>query len=149
MKSESASLLPAPVRFGTRTVALRLGLAWMMHRRSLPDLLRALTPSRPPPSPAPLASVEQALSAAEDLVARLPLVPDGCLYRALARYSVLRSAGHPARFVMGILPKTGELSGHAWVELNGEPYGEDVDPALVVTYSYPSPIESTSRSSGS
>jgi hypothetical protein len=68
-------------------------------------------------------------------------VPDTCLYRALARYGVLRSAGYPARFVMAINPASGgkeaDIAGHAWVELDGEPYGETVDPDLVVTYSYP------------
>jgi hypothetical protein len=86
----------------------------------------------------PLAEVERALAAAEAIVARLPLVPDSCLYRSLARYAALQSAGHPARFMIGIEPKSrGDITGHAWIELDGEPYGETLDPSLVVTYSYP------------
>lgn len=139
------SLVPEPVRALAQTaevMALRLGLARRVRKNSLPDLLRSLTPARPAARPVTLTSVEQSLLAAEGILERVPLLPDGCLYRALARYAVLRSAGHQARFVMGILPKSDDIKGHAWVELEGEPYGEELDPALVVTYSYPGLIGS-------
>ena len=77
---------------------------------------------------------------AQALLSRLRLVrvvPDTCLYRSLARYSILRRAGHPARFVMGLRPSAPEILGHAWVELDGIPVGEAVDPELVVTFAYP------------
>jgi hypothetical protein len=134
----------APVRFGAEALALRLRLEAMMRRSSLPALLRSLTKS---PSPgaggnapgraASLAALQMSLSASEDILARVPIAPDTCLYRALTRYAILRSAGYPARFVMGVRPGTSEIAGHAWVELAGEPVGEELDPDLVVTYAYP------------
>jgi hypothetical protein len=127
------------VRFGAQAIAIRLSLGAWLRRRSLPELLGALTTTAP--RPAPLPAVEQAIASAESILERIPVVPDTCLYRALARYGVLRSAGYPARFVMAINPASGgkkaDIAGHAWVELDGEPYGETVDPDLVVTYSYP------------
>lgn len=138
-------LLPRNVRLGARAIALRLRLASMLRRRSLPDLLRAITPAPAATDPAPLASVEQALAAAERLAERARVVPDTCLYRALTRYAVLRSAGHPARFVMGVERVAPDIEGHAWIELHGEPYGETVDPSLVVTYSYPAPPRDARR----
>lgn len=134
-----------PVRFGVRALALRLRLAVMMRRRSLPDLLKALTPSSLQTNrngKAPLSAIKKSLSDAENLIAHVPLAPDTCLYRALSRYAILRSAGHPARFVMGIKPDSDEIAGHAWVELSGEPFDEDVDPSLVVTFAYPEPFGS-------
>jgi hypothetical protein len=126
------------VRFGAKAVALRLRLAALVRDRSMPDILRELTPSTPrSPRATPLPSLGRALTASEALFARVPVAPDTCLYRALARYAILRSGGHPARFVMGIRPGQPEITGHAWVEIEGRPYREDVDPGLVVTYSYP------------
>jgi hypothetical protein len=136
----------APVRFGAKALALRFRLEAMMRRRSLPDLLQALTPSSPRAArdlAAPLAALRASLSATEDILARVPLAPDTCLYRALTRYAILRSAGYPARFVMGVRPGAGEIAGHAWVELAGEPFDEDLEPDLVVTYAYPEKTEPT------
>ena len=141
MRLKGSKQLTDSVRFGAKAVALRLRLAAMLRDRSMPELLRDLTPRSPrsprTPRSTPLPSVQVALSAAEALLARVPVAPDTCLYRALARYSILRSAGHPARFVMGIRPGAPDITGHAWVEIDGRPYREDVDPALIVTYSYP------------
>jgi hypothetical protein len=30
-----------------------------------------------------------------------------------------------------------DLTGHAWVELDGQPYDEELDPQMIVTFSYP------------
>lgn len=141
-----------PVRLVAKAVVLRLRLAAMMRERSLPELLEALTPGSPGGTTSewigpradravPLPQIQKSLSATEEILARVPIAPDTCLYRALARYAILRSAGHPARFVMGIQPGRDEITGHAWVELGGEPVGEDVDPDIVVTFAYPNSIE--------
>lgn len=138
MRSMTEASLPRRLRLGTQAVALRLRLGSWLRRRSLPDLLRALTVDAPAGEPIPLCQVEEALGASEALLARIRLLPDTCLYRALARYAVLRRAGHPARFVMGIKPPaSGEITGHAWVELDGAPAFEEAPADLVVTFSYP------------
>ena len=67
----------------------------MIRRRPLPELLARLAPlGTDGAEPAPLGVVTSALSASERIVERLRLVPDTCLYRALARYALLRRAGH-------------------------------------------------------
>ena len=38
---------------------------------------------------------------------------------------------------MGLDPREAGVLGHAWVELDGKPLGEEVNPHLVVTFSYP------------
>jgi hypothetical protein len=138
------ALLPCRVRLSTQAIALRLQLATLLRQSSLPDLLRSLTPAFTParalrrPAPLPLPLVEQALRDVEALFERLRVVPDTCLYRGLARYAVLRSAGYPARFVMGVKPPaTTEITGHAWVELHGAPAFEALEPGLVITFAYP------------
>ncbi len=129
--------IPHRVRLGALTLSLRLRLDRMLRRHSLPGLLGALTPERALRERVPLPTVEDALLAAERVIERLRVVPDTCLYRSLARYAVLRSAGHPARFVMGLSPRAPEITGHAWVELDGAPMGETVDDDMVITYAYP------------
>jgi hypothetical protein len=137
------------VTLGARAVAARLSAAALLDRRPLPAVLGALTPghdggSAPMPPRAshavPLDVAESVIAASERLFERLHLLPDTCLYRALARYAVLRRAGHPARFVMGLDPKAADIVGHAWVELDGEPVGETLEPGLTVTFSYPASV---------
>jgi len=133
------------VTLGARAVAARIEAAALLDRRPLPAVLVALTPGHASLPPAasravPLDVAEAVIAASERLFERLRLLPDTCLYRALARYAVLRRAGHPARFVMGLDPKAADIVGHAWVELDGEPVGEAVEPGLTVTFSYPASL---------
>jgi hypothetical protein len=128
--------IPHRVRLGALTLSLRLRLDRMLKRHSLPALLGALTPQSTS-ARVPLPTVEDALLGAERVIEHLRVVPDTCLYRALGRYAVLRRAGHPARFVMGLSPRAPEITGHAWVELDGAPLGETLDDDLVITYAYP------------
>ncbi|MEP7119912.1 MAG: lasso peptide biosynthesis B2 protein [Byssovorax sp.] len=131
--------IPHHLRLGAQTLSLRFRLDRMLRRHSLPGLLGALTPRHASPQKIPLPAVEDALLAAERVIERLRVVPDTCLYRALARYAVLRGAGHPVRFVMGLSPRAPDIEGHAWVELDGAPMGETVDDDMVITYAYPQP----------
>jgi hypothetical protein len=116
-------------------VAARVRASRLLGRRSLPAVLGALTPRIT--RDVPRDTAEGAIEASERLLSRLRVVPDTCLYRSLARYAVLRGAGHPARFVMGLDPKKRDIEGHAWVELDGEPVGEIIEPGLTVTFRYP------------
>ena len=129
--------IPHRLRLGAQTLSLRLRLDRMLRRSSLPGLLGELTPKPPSPTRIPLPTVEDALLTAEKVLERLRVVPDTCLYRSLARYAVLRGAGHPARFVMGLSQRAPEITGHAWVELDGAPMGETLDDDMVITYAYP------------
>jgi hypothetical protein len=140
-----ATFLRERLLWSAQAIALRLRLSDLLKQRSLPDLLGSLTPDVPGSRGAPLSVALSTLSMTEGALGRLRAVPDTCLYRALARYAVLRGAGHPARFVMAVDPRREEVAGHAWVELDGEPLGEAVDPGLVVTYSYPTPSSAGAR----
>lgn len=121
-----------------RALELRLSLWHRIGRQSLPILLTELTPSEMPPRPVPLEEVTWSLRTAESLCRRLRVVPDTCLYRALTRYAILRQSGYAAKFVMGMNPKAREdLTAHAWVELDGQPYQETLDATMVVNYVYP------------
>lgn len=119
-------------------LSLRLRMGSLVEKNPIPSLLSML--SKRPVDEAPLDACERALARAETLTAHLPFVPKTCLYRSLASYALLRRAGHPVRFVMAIEPPKeplADLSGHAWVELDGAPLGEEIDATLVVTYAYP------------
>jgi hypothetical protein len=132
-----AAHLLSQIELGARAVAVRLRLGSLVARRSLPDLLATLTPRET--APLPLDEAIDALAASERVIERLRVVPDTCLYRSLARYALLRRAGHAARFVMGLDPRARDIEGHAWVEIAGEPVGEEIEPGLAVTFAFPSP----------
>lgn len=118
-----------------RAVMVRLAAIALLDRRPLPAVLSALTPRSRLTAPRDVA--EQVASSVERAFERVALLPDTCLYRALARYAVLRRAGHAARFVMGLDPRSPDIVGHAWVELDGEPVGETLAPGLTITFAYP------------
>lgn len=109
--------------------------------RLLPARLEAL-------STAPFAeSVDDAtrtLPLLERWVARARVSPDTCLYRAAARFVVLRSTGLTPRLVVGAAnnrASEASLVGHAWVELSDAPFLEPDDPRtrFRTTWSYPEP----------
>ena len=118
-----------------RAVLARLAAVALLDRRPLPAVLARLTPRGSRAAPRELA--EETIASVERAVERLRVLPDTCLYRALARYAVLRRAGHAARFVMGLDPTRPDIEGHAWVELDGEPVGETLEPGLTITFAYP------------
>ena len=116
-----------------RLLALRCALPVAMQALPLPDALpndRAASRTR-----ISEARALRAIARSEVMAARLR-APNTCLYRAMARFVGLRSAGIPARFRMGIRRDDAD-AGHAWVEVGGVPVGEDADERLVATYSFP------------
>lgn len=105
------------------------------------DYLRRLPEALSAPLPAALATQTPAvtdLNEAHDVVRRLAdsaalldrRSPLGlCLRRSMARYHFLRRAGAPLVIRFGARFKGGQadrdVTGHAWVELDGQPYFED------------------------
>ena len=75
----------------------------------------------------------------EPLLHRFPtLFPSTCLYRSLARYALYRGAQIPVTLKLGVRRQgADELIGHAWLDLDGAPLGEEIDPRLRLTYVYP------------
>lgn len=92
----------------------------------LPQVLAAQTPAAPDLN-LPAAQVRLLADAAALFERRSPL--GLCLRRSLARYHFLRRAGVPlvinfgARFQAGQADR--QVTGHAWVTLDGQPYHED------------------------
>jgi hypothetical protein len=62
-----------------------------------------------------------------------------CWKRAAVLHRYLSINGIATRIVFGVRNETGgNVSGHAWLEANGQPILEQTPPEYVVTYSFPS-----------
>lgn len=124
----------------TALVVLRLCLPSRLARQPLDALLNGLTPApaRKLTSAEAVPGLRRDLLRTEFVVRHLPGVAGTCLYRALARYAVLRRNGLDAIFVMGVGPKGVHDDGHAWVEVAGRPFEEPADVSrYAVTFRYP------------
>lgn len=100
----------------------------------LPGLLRGLSLGSPRPS-LPLSSLGTAIARAERWASRPLRAHDTCLFRALARFALLARYGHSPRFVLGA-PPDAAAAGHAWVELDGQPWLEPGQPAFPRIWTY-------------
>jgi len=137
------------------------GLLWDVRQRRLLAEMRAFTGRLPQVLALPLPQALATLAPpASDLqlptsdVRRLADLtalfdrrsPFGlCLRRSLVRYHFLRRAGLPIEVRFGARFNDGqpdrEVTGHAWVTLNGEPYFEDGEnyQGFVVMVTFPRP----------
>ena len=62
-----------------------------------------------------------------------------CWKRAAVLRRYLSRNGIPTRIIFGVRSESeGKVSGHAWLEANGQPFLESSPPDYVVTYSFPS-----------
>jgi hypothetical protein len=84
-----------------------------------------------------LRAADPTIERVERAISRARVVPDTCLYRALARFAVLRRSGRDVRFVMGVKDDGNDLTGHAWIEEDGAPLGEALDADYSITYAHP------------
>ena len=95
-------------------------------------------PARSATSAQAVSSLNRDILHTERAMRHLPWPTGTCLYRALARYAVLRRTGMNATFVMGIGPQGVHDDGHAWVEVGGQPFEEPADVSrFAVTFRYP------------
>ena len=108
-------------RLVVRHVRWRAAVARRFEHEPLDLLLHSLAPLGARNEP--LDAVAAAVRLGERVGARVPGWPNTCLFRALTRFASLRSAGHEARFVMGIDADDATV-GHAWVEVAGRPWLE-------------------------
>ncbi len=126
-----------------RVFWLRLALPTLLRIHSLDGLLSRLSRRR---APTPLAEVSAALTTAERWASAARVVPDTCLYRALARFALFARHGHEATFVVAVVDEEPDTA-HAWVELEGVPWGEVLDRAYTVIIRYPAQGSSETVSS--
>jgi hypothetical protein len=87
------------------------------------------------------ARLRKAARYVDAICAWLPyLGSESCVARSLTLYRVARSTGHQAVWSCGVRKtEAGALDGHAWIELDGEPYLEPDGRAAdyAVTFRYP------------
>ena len=80
----------------------------------------------------PESGLDESVRLGELIAARLPL-PNTCLFRALARYSIGRRARVDVELRLGV---RGDLEGHAWVLRDGVPWLEPAAPPHEVTFAH-------------
>ncbi|UJR80436.1 lasso peptide biosynthesis B2 protein [Sandaracinus amylolyticus] len=122
-------------RCAARYVALRIDVV----RRFRSDPLDALLASLDRPTARATLTREDVtagIAFGEGVSRRCAIGPDTCLYRALARYALLRESGYAPRFVMGV-DEDDVASGHAWLELDGAPFLEPGSPRFCRTFEHP------------
>ncbi len=66
----------------------------------------------------------EVIARAVDIAARNRPAPASCLVRSLALERLLRQAGYAAHLRLGVQRTTGQLQGHAWVEVGGRVVGD-------------------------
>jgi hypothetical protein len=105
-----------------RLLKLRLVLPVAFGRQDVRTLLRRLDENS---GKAQAVAEKGSLEELERLVQRvfrpLRLWRTTCLFRALAGYVALRSAGARVRLLLGVRAAGGDLQAHAWLERDGEP----------------------------
>jgi hypothetical protein len=104
----------------------------LLVRAGLPRLQKWLEPRRYPSPPDP---GEVDLLAAQfgrwvDAIIRRghPIVRPGCLTRGVTLYDGLRHAGLEVELCFGVGSDQGSMAGHCWLDLDGQPLLEKVDP---------------------
>jgi hypothetical protein len=71
---------------------------------------------------------------------RLPIFPKACLRQALALYHVLNRMGYPVEIHFGIHKNKGDLQGHSWVTIHGNPVADTARSEMFKpVYSHSSP----------
>lgn len=69
-----------------------------------------------------------------------------CWKRAAVLRRYLLKKGFATKIIFGVKPENkGTVSGHAWLELDGQPILESAPPEYVVTYVFPPEEDSTSQ----
>jgi|SRR5690606_18639048 len=97
----------------------------LKRRTSLPRLLRTF--ERAPHAVVTAAKVERAVWLTQGALRRC-YRRDFCLPQSLVLFHLLSGWGLPVRIHFGVRKQDGAVVGHAWLELDGEPFCEPHDP---------------------
>lgn len=126
----AATRKPPPLLF-FRLAAMAIVAPWLV-RAGLPRLQRWIEPRRPRRvlDPVEASRVEAETARWVDaIIARgHPLVRPGCLTRGVTLYYALRREGDDVALCFGIGSDAGEVAGHCWLDKDGGPVLERVDP---------------------
>lgn len=123
-------------RLAAELISIRLWLRSRLDREPLDALLERLSQGSRRSFPL---HHDWLIEQSERVIARLPGVPDTCLYRALGRYAVLRRRGVAAEFFVGLPRAPSTEPGHAWILVDGHPWQDDPElvSRMTVTFRYP------------
>jgi hypothetical protein len=120
-----------------RSVALAAFLPFMLKLLPMPRVLSMLEPKKR--SLEPLFSADQLARIANAVARYGPRFGVGpCLIRSLVLYNLLRRFAYDPVLLIGGTLSGSALASHSWIEVNGEPVGESIDPkhAFNVLYRY-------------
>ena len=126
-----------PVVLRARAVFVRVQIEAMLAFLPLDTLLEKLTPRSEHPSHGEGKGVFEQIARATERLPGLRSRRTTCLIRALTRYTLLRRRGINAAFVMGVRTAGGDVEGHAWIEVGGDPVMEHEAPDFEVTFRFP------------
>jgi Transglutaminase-like superfamily len=107
---------------------------------SLPRALELVSGRTSPPHDAKTSEIPDHLARSIDLLlsADVLFIKPICWKRAAVLHRYLSKQGFATKIMFGVKPENkGKVSGHAWLELNGQPILENSPPEYVVTYVFP------------
>ena len=122
---------PADAWLAARMAAWALVLPLLKRAIPLPRLVQMMVAPPPPAAgggvPRDLARERRVVALSRLLYAPLVRADIGCLQRSLLAYRFLGAAGARPSLLVGVRREAGEVHGHAWVTVDGEPAGEPAE----------------------
>jgi len=139
--TRKAFLGPSEALLLFRMSAWVIALSVAVKLFPLPRALRLVSTSMRNPTDRPKEETQKRLANAVDLVLKADLLAFKpiCWKRAAVLHRYLALEGISSHIVFGMRKETdGNVSGHAWLESNGEVILESAPPHYSVTYTFPS-----------
>jgi hypothetical protein len=130
-------LRPVDVLLLMQMGAMLVALLVLQRLLSLPRLLKVFDPRTVRASKARV-SLDRLAWLTRNLL-KVTFRDRYCMKQSVLLFHFLRKWGYPVRLHFGVAKRDAELIGHAWVEVDGEPFAEYGDPLETyrITYSYP------------
>ena len=138
MLQRATRVRPAEWILVAEMLGLLVKIVVLQERLSMPALMQRFdTP--PSEAPRPAETSPQRLATLATALLTVLYRRDYCMKRSLLLFHYLRRWGHDVSIHFGVKKADGELSGHAWVQLDGRVFAEGSDPyaTFTTTYAYP------------
>ena len=130
---------PARAWLMVRMASWVVVLSLLVKLLSLSRALRIVSPEVREQRPAEAIDTLKLSTAIDSVLAvDFLMFKPSCWKRAAVLHRYLALAGVATTIQFGVTKDEGELKGHAWLELNGEPILENAAPNYKVTYTFPS-----------
>jgi hypothetical protein len=102
-----------------RITLLAILLPGFIRHRSLPALMRMLTPAHPRRR-TEATDPDRIVRLTDLVLGCVPLARNTCLVRSLVLYRLLRTKGMAVRIHFGVRKVDGKLAGHSWLTRQGQ-----------------------------